>query len=137
MKPTTLEGMFHKYYEVQAGLKSARTSMPDPETSSMNVQDKSAQKSRDSLEGRKAFVADVNNYVGRLHWCDKYIIMGRNRPHGEKRVSWSKLVKLLRIMARFRKIEYYYRDYSDMSKRYRNNIRPLAEDYFKEIGYLK
>jgi hypothetical protein len=137
MKYKTLEGMFKRYHDIRAELSSARTSMPDAEALSMDIQVLSTQKSRESLEYKKAFIADIQIFIKSLEWCDRYVLMGRNRPAGEKICSYNKIKRLIKARKHGRDIAYHYRDKSHMSKRYWDYLYPHASDYFKEIGYLK
>ncbi len=137
MEFSRLEILIGHYYTVRAGLVSARTSMPDAEELSMDIQVLTTQKSRESLEYRKAFIADVQKYLEKIHWCDQYVLMGRIRPTGEDRLSWSDIIKIIKVEARGRIVKSYYRDPSHMSKKYRKEIYPQAESYFRAVGYLR
>jgi len=137
MRYTNLEGMFSHYHEVRSGLQSCRTSMPDSEALSMDIQVSCTQKSRDRLLDKTTFIADIKLFINSLEWCDRYVLMGQMRPPGEKSLSWDKIIKIIRTMAEGRKLSTRYKYKSDMSNWYWDILYPHAENHFRKIGYLR
>ena len=135
MTHETLIGMFHHYYDVRAGLESARTNMPDPEALRLETSDCNPVKARDAQEYRKAFVGDVGIYLKKIEWHERYIMLARMVKPGEEQVGWTRIIRRLnRIGKPFPKS---LKDISNLRNAYRDRIKPHAEAYFRERGYLR
>lgn len=136
MKYSKLEILIGHYYTVRAGLESARTSMPDAEELSMDIQVLTTHKSRESLEYRKALVADVQKYLSNLHWCDMYVLMCQMRPD-DKSMTWPDTIRTIQALADGRHIKAVYRRRDHIANKYWDWIYPRAGSYFRRVGYLR
>jgi hypothetical protein len=127
--------MFSHYHEVRAGLESVRTGTPTPESLRQEVNTSEPVKARDSLEYRKAFVGDVQLYLRKLEWWEAYILLARMVKPWEEQVTWYGIAKHLKRVGH----DYprSFRDGSNIARTYRNVIKPLAEDHFRDRGYLR
>lgn len=135
MKFSTLGGLFSHYHEVRAGLSSVRTGTPTPEAIRQEVFSSEPVKSRDAVEYRYALVGDVKLYLRRLEWYDAYILLCRMvKPH-EEPVVYRDIPKLLKQAGH--PYPRAFNHHNHVYERFRKVIRPLAEDHFRERGYLR
>jgi hypothetical protein len=138
VKFDTLGGIFSYYHEVRASMYGARTNMPDSEALRLEVMGTpNPMRARSSMEYRKALIGDIQLYVKKQPWHDQYLLMGRLRPPGEAQISFNRIVALVRELSSGRTIPWQYRDRANLRKHWSRVIRPLAEDYFRERGYLR
>ena len=136
MKFSSLETLIGHYHTVRVGLESARTSMPDAEALSMDIQAQSTQKARESLEYRKALVTDVQKYLSNLHWCDMYTLMCQMRPNGDS-MTWPRTIRTIQALSEGRHIKLVYRRRDHIANKYWDWIYPRAESHFRRVGYLR
>jgi len=80
MRFHTLGGIFSYYHELRESLMSAKTNMPMPEALRQEVFVSNPEKARSGIEGKYAFIADVQNAVNRLKWYESEVIWGRFPP---------------------------------------------------------
>lgn len=133
MKFSSLETLIGHYHTVRVGLESARTSMPDSEQLG---QVSSTQQARESLEYRKALVADIQKYLSNLHWCDMYTLMCQMRPDN-KSMTWPDTIRVIQAQSEGRHIKACYRRRDYIANKYWDWIYPRAESYFRRVGYLR
>jgi hypothetical protein len=138
---TTLRGLFMRYYEVRESMRAPKTSMPTPEALKMDFAGeqsntvKCKKQSRDKIELDWAFVCDVENYLARIAWHDSLLIKGRVTAHDEDQKSWRILIKEMDKDGRpFPK---RYKNKGNLSKFFGEVIKPNAEAYFRDRGYLR
>jgi hypothetical protein len=127
--------MFAYYHEVRAALCSPRTNMPQPEALRQEIFVSNPKKARSVLECKKAFVGDVEIYLRRIEWWERIAIEGRMVAPGEDQVSWNKLAK--RIGKEGRPLPRALKNMGNLFREYRDIIRPNAEAYFRDRGYLR
>jgi hypothetical protein len=109
--------------------------MPDAESLRLEVFTGEAVKARDAIEYRNAFVVDVQIYLRSLEWWEAYIILGRMVKPGEDQVTWRKLVAKLKDIGQPypKKLKHH----SNLFVQYRDIIKPNAEAYFRDRGYIR
>jgi hypothetical protein len=137
LKFSTLGGLFSHYHEVRASMSGARTNMPDAEALRMECFVGNPVKARSGMEYRKALVGDVQLYLRQVEWWEAFILLGRMRPPGHEQISWGGIVKILQRVSNGRGYPKYMKDKRNVASRYRKNILPLAEDHFRQEGYLR
>jgi hypothetical protein len=129
--------MFAQFYEVRAGLRSSRTSTPQPEALKEEVFTGDSRKAKSGLENRNAFVVDVCNYLNRIPWYDAVMILGRIVEPGRKKMSWRRIARFIKKESSNRKCPARLGYYQHLNERYKSVVRPDADHYFREIGYLR
>lgn len=128
---TTLKGLLMHYLEVKESMRAPKTSTPQPESLRQDVVTFNPRKARDIIEYKWAFVCDVELYLRRIDWHDKLLIEGR--VIAEK--SWGKLIKEMNLDGRV--VPKRYKHKRSLSEMFGKVIRPNAEHYFRERGYLR
>ena len=132
---TTLRGLFLRYFEVRESMRAPKTSMPQPEALRMDVTVSNPYKARSSMESHKAFICDVELYLNRIAWHDSLLIKGRVTAPGIDQKSWRVLIKEMNDDGRpFPK---FYTNKGSLSKFFGEVVKPNAENYFRERGYLR
>jgi hypothetical protein len=135
MVMTTLRGLFMRYYEVRESMRAPKTSMPQPEALKLDVTVFTPQRARSNMECQKAFVCDVELYLARIAWHDSLLIEGRVTAHDEDQKSWRTLIREMDKDGRpFPK---RYKNKGNLSKFFGEVIKPNAEAYFRDRGYLR
>jgi hypothetical protein len=119
---TTLRGLFMRYYEVRESLGAPKTSMPQPESLKREVFVSNPQQARDSIEYQWAFLCDVELYLDRIDWFDRVVIEGKI-PAFENEDG--------------RPFPKRYKNPGNLSKFFGEVIKPNAEAYFRDRGYLR
>lgn len=125
-----------RYHEIRSGLQSCRTSMPDAEELSMDIQVQNTDRARESLEYRKALVADIQKYLDNLHWCDRLTLMCQMRPDSNS-MTWPRTIRTIQALSDGRHIKPVYRRRDYIVNKYWDWIYPRADSYFRRVGYLR
>jgi hypothetical protein len=132
---TTLRGLFLRYFEVRESMRAPKTSMPQPESLRQDVTVSNPQAARSNMECQKALVCDVELYLERIEWHDRLLIKGRIVAPGIDQKSWRVLIKEMNEDGRpFPK---RYKHKASLSEFFGEVIKPNAEAYFRDRGYIR
>lgn len=137
---TTLRGLLSHYYEVRESMRAPKSSTPDPER--LRLESITFDGNNGNPKGvsyRKemnyALVCDVELYLKRIDWFDKLLIEGRITAHEGDQKSWRSLIKIMN--ADGRPIPRAYKHPFELSKMFGQVIKPNAEAYFRDRGYIR
>ena len=116
-------------------MRAPKTSMPQPESLRQDIVVSNPQKARDSMEYQNAFVCDVELYLKRIIWHDRLLIKGRVTAPGIEQKSWRVLI--IEMNEDGRPFPKRYKHKASLSEFFGEVIKPNAENYFRERGYLR
>jgi hypothetical protein len=132
---TSLRGLFLRYFEVRESMRAPKTSMPQPEALRQDITVSNPQRARSNMESQKAFVCDVELYLERIEWYDSMLIRGRIAADIANQKSWRVLIKEMNEDGRpFPK---RYKDKRGLSELFGKVVKPNAEAYFRDRGYIR
>jgi hypothetical protein len=124
-----------RYFEVRESMRAPKTSMPQPEALRMDISVSNPQRARSNMESQKAFVCDVDLYLNRIDWYDKLLIEGRITAQDHSQKSWRVLIKEMDRDGR--PVPKSYKTPRNLSYMFGKVVKPNAEAYFRDRGYLR